>query len=83
MIGTIKEVMDMFNNTYSDHQQLIWLNWTTKEEVEDAHGDDITDKQYSKILDEIDRYGNDDVNHQINEALYQVLESGSVEESDE
>lgn len=72
MIGTIKEVMDMFNNTYSDHNETIWVNWITKEEVEDTHGDTITDKQYSRILKDLERYGDDDVTHQMSEALYQV-----------
>ena len=83
MIGTIKEVMDMFNNTYTDHKQSIWINWTTQEEVEDAHGDTIAEKQYLRILGEVDRYGNDDVNHQIQEALYHVFHSGNVVDTDE
>jgi c-di-AMP phosphodiesterase-like protein len=72
MIGTIKEVMDMFNNTYTDHKQTIWVNWITQEEVEDAHGDAITEKQYDRILKDLERNGDDDVQHQINEALYQI-----------
>jgi hypothetical protein len=83
MIGTIKEVMDMFNNNYSDHTQTIWVNWITKDEVEDAHGDTITEKQYDRILKDLERYGDDDVTHQIGEALYHIDAVGDCGDEDE
>jgi hypothetical protein len=73
MIGNIKEVMDMFNNTYTDHKEIIYINWVTQEEIEDAHGETLTPSQYLRVLNELERYGSDSIQYTVSEAIYQIL----------